>query len=140
MSYEDVTEEFRSLCNGWFVAATDGDDDWFHEHLADEFVYHMGGGEAEPKERTITMNRIVQNRSYILQDFVAHRYGEVILARGTYSARGDIPRGSAPQIQIDRYAAGALVRFSMVWAPDGDRLRCVLFQSTTIADAASPFS
>jgi hypothetical protein len=137
MSYEDVTDEFRPLCNGWFVAATDGDDDWFHEYLADEFVYLMGGGEVEPKQRTIAMNRIVQNRSYVLKDLVAHRYGDVILARGTYSARGDIPKGSAPQIQIDRYAAGAMVRFSTVWAPRDGELRCVLFQSTTIADAAS---
>src|SRR5665213_3404659 len=93
--YDDVTEAFWPLCNGWFVAATAGDDDWFEEHLAEEFVYVMGGGEQEPKDRTITMNTIVQNRDYVLKDMVARSYEGVVLARGTYYARGDIPRGSA---------------------------------------------
>jgi hypothetical protein len=132
--FEDVTEEFWPLCNGWFVAATAGDDDWFHEHLAEEFVYLMGGGEQEPKDRTITMNTIVENRNYVLKDLIARRYNGVILARGTYYARGDIPRGGAPLAQIERYRIGSDVRFSTVWVPRDGALRCVLFQSTTIVD------
>ena len=134
IDHEDVTEEFRPLCNGWFVAATAGDDGWFEEHLAEEFVYLMGGGEQEPKDRTITMNTIVQNRNYVLKEMTARRYEGVVLARGSYYARGDIPRGSAPQAQIDKYRVGSDVRFSTVWVPRGGALRCVLFQSTTIAD------
>ena len=134
IDYEDVTEEFRPLCSGWFVAATAGDDDWFEEHLAEEFVYLMGGGEQEPKDRTITMNTIVQNRNYVLKEMTARRYEGVVLARGTYYARGDIPKGCAPQAQIDKYRVGSDVRFSTVWVPRGGALRCVLFQSTTIAD------
>ncbi|MGH2849005.1 MAG: hypothetical protein ACRDLP_00130 [Solirubrobacteraceae bacterium] len=132
--YEDVTEDFWPLCNGWFVAATAGDDGWFHEHLAEEFVYLMGGGEQEPKDRTITMNTIVENRNYVLRDLTARRYNGVVLARGTYYARGDIPKGSAPLAQIERYRIGSDVRFSTVWVPRGGELRCVLFQSTTIVD------
>jgi len=132
--YDDVTEAFWPLCNGWFVAATAGDDDWFEEHLAEEFVYVMGGGEQEPKDRTITMNTIVQNRDYVLKDMVARSYEGVVLARGTYYARGDIPRGSAPLAQIEKYRVGSDVRFSTVWVPRGGTLRCVLFQSTTIPD------
>jgi len=134
MDYVDVTEEFRPIWNGWFVAATEGDDDWFWEHLGEEFVYLMGGGETEPKDRTIAMNKVVQNRSYVLGDMVARRYGEVIVATGVYSARGDIPPGAAPQSQIDKYAAGAQVRFSTVWVPRDGALRCILMQSTTIGD------
>jgi hypothetical protein len=135
--YEDVTEEFWPLCNGWFVAATAGDDDWFEEKLAEEFVYLMGGGEQEPKDRTITMNTIVQNRNYVLTEMTARRYGGVVLARGTYYARGDIPRGGAPPAQIERYRVGSHVRFSTAWAQrDGD-LRCVLFHSTTVGEASA---
>jgi hypothetical protein len=132
--FEDVTDEFWSLCNGWFVAATAGNDAWFHEHLADEFVYLMGGGEQEPKDRTITMNTIVQNREYVLRDMTARCYNGVVLARGTYYARGDIPKGYAPLAQIEKYRAGSDVRFSTIWVPRGGALRCVLFQSTTIGD------
>jgi hypothetical protein len=132
--YEDVTEEFWPLCNGWFVAATAGDDAWFQEHLAEEFVYLMGGGEQEPKDRTITMNTIVQNRNYVLKEMTARSYDGVVLARGTYYARGDIPKGSAPLAQIEKYRVGSDVRFSTVWVPRGGALSCVLFQSTTIAD------
>jgi hypothetical protein len=134
MDYEDVTTEFWPLCNGWFVAATAGDDSWFREKLAEEFVYLMGGGEEEPKDRTITMNTIVQNRDYVLKEMTARRYNGVVLARGTYYARGDIPKGSAPLAQIEKYRVGSQVRFSTVWVPRGGSLRCVLFQSTTIAD------
>src|SRR5665213_493465 len=121
--YDDVTEAFWPLCNGWFVAATAGDDDWFEEHLADEFVYVMGGGEQEPKGRTISMNTIVQNRDYVLKDMVARSYEGVVLARGTYYARGDIPKGSAPLAQIEKYRVGSDVRFSTVWVPRA-RNRC----------------
>jgi hypothetical protein len=80
------------------------------------------------------MNTIVQNRDYVLKEMTARRYEGVVLARGTYYARGDIPNGSAPQAQIDKYRVGSDVRFSTVWVPRGGALRCVLFQSTTIAD------
>ncbi len=134
--YEDVTDEFRSLCNGWFVAATDGDDDWFEENLAEEFVYLVGGEDVMPKDRTIATNQIVQNRSYIMEDMLAHRYpGGVVIARGTYYARGDIPRGSASREQIEKYAQGGMVRFSTVWVPRDGALRCVVYESAAIITA-----
>jgi len=134
-TFVDVTDELWPVLLAWCQAATVGDDSWFHEHLAEEFVHIMGGGEVEPKDRTIAMTGMVRNRSFVLQELLAHRYGDVTLVRGVYSARGDIPPGGAPPVQIARYATGARVRFSMLWVPNVDgRLVCAQFQSTTIEE------
>lgn len=135
MSATEATEEILPLCREWFRASLENDDAWFAANVADEFRYLMGDGAVETRDVIVPMSHQITGKHYEVLDVTGHRYGDVLVGYGTYSARGVIPEGLAAPAQIEKYARGVEVRFSMVWAPsahDG-ALRCVLLQSTTIA-------
>ncbi len=134
MSAIDATEEIRPLCEAWYRASQETDDAWFAANVADEFRYLMGDGAVEPRDVIVPMSHQITGKHYEVLDVTGHRYGDVLVGYGTYSARGVIPEGLAAPAQIEKYAHGVEVRFSIVWAPsehDGV-LRCVLMQSTPI--------
>lgn len=137
MDFVDVTGDIEPLYRDWLVAAAKGDGSWFREHLAEEFKYLNAGGGAASKSEIIEINQAIQNSRYELGEFVARRYGDVVVAQGVYFGRGDIPvETGLAQSMIDKYARGGDLRFSMVWVPDGESWRCVVLQTTEMpADA-----
>jgi hypothetical protein len=105
----DATAQAHALSAEWFRASKETDNAWFEEFLTDDFRYLMGDGTIEPKDRVIALNRVIADKRYELLEVTARRYGDVLLAQGTYSARGTIPEGLAPAVQTEKYEAGVRV-------------------------------
>jgi len=129
----NADEEARTLTQAWFTASMENDDDWFAQNGASEFRYLMGDGAVAPLEVIVPFSHRIRDKHYGLLDVTGHRYDRVLVANGTYTARGTLPADAVAAEQVAKYAKGVEVRFTQVWVDDeSGRPRCVLMQSTNV--------
>lgn len=129
-----IQDEIERLYSEWLVAAATHDIDWFRANIAEEFFYITAAGQTIDRDELYAAVNRSQNSEYHLRHVTAVEYGDVILAKGQYFGRGDLPKGEVSEALYRIYTTGSEMLFSGTWTRRQGTLRALHFQTTVVPE------
>ncbi len=137
MTKDDAQAEVERLYGEWMDAAAGRDSDWYRANLAAEFVYITYEGNIRTLDELIAVNKLSKNSAYRLLDVRGARHGDVLLAFGTYTGKGEldpeVPASEELRAMYGRaYGGGVELAFSGSWVEREGRLQCLHLHTTQV--------